>query len=736
MIDVSESVDNVTVILMQCAEDAIIKSDVTAELYETEAQRSLYETYRLCYFNIDAVGDHSYTYDEMVAAGLGTTEIAYAEVGDFYKLADIYTTALLANKRTSIINSYSETNRYYRQLNGLPTDDDPTFKVSDYGTFGGIDGDLYIHECSSSEISVLDNKGIIDDLISTYPTAVYLKYVTRRVDFISAREASDYDLLSTTTTTDENEYIVNLFKNNYELEKNYFSRTFVNRFYTEMYDFYVQTMQFYLIMATIIRSMKTNILSHIDGDVIDEITIQKIMESHGMTYYSSMPRSLKLTIIKNMNYLLSYRGSKQVLIDIQEIFEIDNIYRYVLYKRRNAGGGMDDSDHTLVFVKVPISEKNPRPYLLSATEHLPYASVISEDEYWADDDSLYDEILAKKFNYVNTKYISLENMVNLSEFTYDLTYFLRMILNNKEGMNFNVLLRSTGYDVNLYDLIIYTLALICYRYNYTGEILDSSDEIVSVLGFNSPDNMAEIKSIMESIFNSYILDDYNVATTYGTIDAFLTDYKNNRLVIDNLTTLLSEETDNYKYNQLLKVRKALLLTPTVKANFMKSDGEVASTFEEKVYDSSLSSRYEYIKSLADDDETDDELDDIISSLEQAFPSLVNSYLFNGLNRSQTTYVFENFLSKIISFFKSYRTQLKEFESIFILDDKHLDRIAVLEDIDLQLNLAKYLRVIIQDNTYFEIIKQYDSTITFHESAIEDKETASINIWDNGINYLN
>uniref|UniRef100_UPI0034D5A14A hypothetical protein n=1 Tax=Proteus mirabilis TaxID=584 RepID=UPI0034D5A14A len=89
-----------------------------------------------------------------------------------------------------------------------------------------------------------------------------------------------------------------------------------------------------------------------DVDMMSEKLVDRFMASFGITYFSNAPLHYKRRIAKNMNRLISRKGTDKVIVDILDIFDFNNINIFKYYLVRDETITNSDGSNEVI--------KNPR----------------------------------------------------------------------------------------------------------------------------------------------------------------------------------------------------------------------------------------------------------------------------------------------------------------------------------------------------------------------------------------
>lgn len=423
---------------------------------------------------------------------------------------------------TYFIEHYNEKNNYYRCLNGLP----------DYGTPGilakqkwfddsvKIKEGTYVHELEDDYISYLEGSGILSQLLDEYPTHRYLDHLgAYKIDPYDARKAQAFQLLYLPSI--DYEEISQKFRTTYERNRSYCLRRIYSDAYKYGSDNYDNFITVYLVISTIIDMINAIPEFIARKEIFDSRCVRYIFESYGIKYYSDIPMTYQLKIIKNLNTLIKYKASRRNMEDICAIFGFNNIqiFKYYLLRTRlldkdgnyvvawkevevtdhskcvfineekdvlmdsdgyiltYEGEDGDESSSTvtilvedptkeyeLKFVKVPINDQ-PDEYIKSIQDHINYDMVTLTDEYWdggEDHEEIKKQHLEAEFNYKRSKFISIDSIADMSELAFDAPYFFNMLYDTvklEEYLLLYIPYISSGRMFRLTDIFLYLFAI-------------------------------------------------------------------------------------------------------------------------------------------------------------------------------------------------------------------------------------------------------------------------------------
>lgn len=159
----------------------------------------------------------------------------------------------------------------------------------------------------------------------------------------------------------------------------------------------------------------------------------------------------------------------------------------------------DTSAADLKFIKVPVNEdlsdyKNDPNYIIN------YHEMVAQDEgdTWdggEDHWHLYNRLLDHEFNAVKTKYISVETVTEMTELSFQVSYFYNMLFDNlysEDALTVDIPYIKIGHKFRFMDVVCYLFALM-YLYNgLEDNIMYSPTQILYVKGYNFNEDLNEV----------------------------------------------------------------------------------------------------------------------------------------------------------------------------------------------------------------------------------------------------
>ncbi len=455
----------------------ILKDSDEADSFETEESLKLSDLYVAI-----TGGNRRFTmfqYDEVILSELGvfTQEEITLYAFDNNQIPYDYREALTNLACDQFLENYVEYNNYYRMLNGLPDYGYPEYYVDestipeDKKKF--FDFSIPLSQFKAYQITILDKLGLLSQIQNDNPTLKYLLHLgAKKIDIYKARTAQRFELLY---LPDAEEIVSNRFKE--LLEKN--RMIYTKRHYSNAYKFNSDYYDKFFIIMIIAESVANLIVEipewYIRRDVFDVRTIEFILESNGVKYFESIPLKYQVSLIRVLNKIIKYKSSSKNIYDLASIFDFDDIqvFKYYLVKNRKTdskGDYVEANDSTLLsdmekvydlyFIKTPVDGVFD-DYANDSLNKMSYDSITTEDKYWDgedDHDYIKLKVMQKDFNIQPTKYMSMEVRYNMSEYQFQLEYFMNILMNNKIDkslLNLKLPIVNTKATFEIVDIIVF-----------------------------------------------------------------------------------------------------------------------------------------------------------------------------------------------------------------------------------------------------------------------------------------
>jgi len=327
---------------------------------------------------------------------------------------------------------------FYSYLYDQPNPDGRLNIEKDYNVYSKIPLHKINYRKSPNTYTAVYVDGIIDKIRNNSATDYeYLKYITLNLDIHAVRDANHFDILwYDPFMLDDNE--IDNFFNAYNSVKEY---VLSNKYMKGLEELYTHYSNFELIVI-LFGTFQKICVSYIDTYNVRHYSdkeIYDILDSHNLSSLRAVDISILRKVVDNLDILLSYRGTEEVLQKIMEIASLDNalsIKKYDLVKSFKTDDlglvglkkerGMYDKNVDLAFVDRTIASSSGSSTISPDNQVIDYEDFVIRDPYWANS-GVYEtedgklnairkvkkEILNIEFNRMSTKYIGAISIINM-----------------------------------------------------------------------------------------------------------------------------------------------------------------------------------------------------------------------------------------------------------------------------------------------------------------------------------
>ena len=743
--------------------NVIIKMSAQAAQYETVDSKRAGDVYVAAMLERDIFSSYrNYPVDVLVKAGItdAATIMEYNE--DKWKIPHAKRPLVLKYMRESIINEYEELNDYYRELIGKPPLNTPEeefiYLTEAQMDYYNIDEIRPIHDYPK-EIQIKLERFIIPELIEMYPDREYLKHLgSKAVDLVRAREAKNFEIIFTDIILDN--VFLKAFFETYDFCREYFMSVIYNKTFTGIYNLYDNFIAMNIMIMTTQRLIVDMIKMSIERDFFDLTSIKKMFDAYGIPFFEDLPLDYQRTIVKSLNMLLRSKSTDKVLYDIANVlmYERIQIYKYYLVKERK----MDENGEPVFIykteidedgneVQVPDYEKMYKIYFQSTDILEPnvivaiennanqyhYDEVTRDDVYWWETEELKKELYEREYNFIDTKYLGINLMQNLNNLLYDTCYYLNLLVDNKDTttpmetriLNSDAMKTGTDYlyitldrfttiPVSIFDAVIVLCALVSKKNGMKGNIITSTpSKILSVLGFNFELNFDLIKQNIQKykrIFKDQSILKYLDLLDVQSVDDIDNLYYNFKNFAEFCSDIVANTTDIREYKAFKELYKVFTVREETGEAFKTTDGKVASTYMEYLYDKvpHIAETIEYMHK----DKLGVYIEHVLGKLNEIIPELEYLTSINGTNNNIVLA-----LTSLINFFKSYTVDLRNLNVLYMFDDKFFNKIYMIDDPRLFIKLYPEEKLVsYHDNLHLcTKFDKDDNIIIYSKASIED-----------------
>lgn len=738
------------------AVNAVIKDCDKADASESIESLKASDLYIACRENRARFDQFKYDYKFLVESSILPPALVDSCAENNSKIPEKYRDQLLKLRMQKYIDDYVETNDYYRTYMGLPpmedTEKDFIYLTDDLlADIPALENpERPVHLMNNQDLTILYSHGVIDELIADNPDKTYLKFMSdNAIDLYKARKAMAFQILYIPTVS--NNELMDRWNTKYEQNRMYTLKTYYSEAYKLYSDYYNNFIMVFIILQTML-----DIISEVQEfiarkEIFDDRSIRYLFESYGIPYYPEIPRKYQLAMVKNINTLLKWKASTKNMIDICSLFGFDEveIFRYYLLRDRRIKLDNDndkkndeyqfhyktiidengeektvadnDKNYELKFVRAPIDEPAD-DYLKNEINYEDYDIITNQDEFWdgkSEHEDVKSAILDQEFSWTRTKYISIDTMYDLSNMSFDLPYFINMLVDDtllEDYLYVKIPTIKNNHQFRVADLFVYMMS-ITYLYNgFEDLIMDSRTKILSILGFNFHVDMDEVA---QDIYNRYYLslDDvgasnFDIPTTQiMTFDRLLEIFRTNKDIWKIACKGMVDADNKRIYDCYKKVYDSCYISEYTTTFFKLQDGTTARTYTEflKERDYVLYESIMDLKSYVDETTLRKTISDIIIEIVYVLDQYMDSdefkYVFSKFPAVSGDYV-RTYMLKVVNFFKSYKVHLLDISTVYKAFDKRENSIKVYEDwlMKVKKNPTDYSQIIEEITSNINITK--------------------------------
>lgn len=675
MADYSYSSDVVLSELMRISKDFIWKNPSEALKYEDSANSIEVEQYNLAVQG-KLIFDLVYKFDKEALMNAGFSESDAEILTDSPMAIPEDKRELCAQKETEwLLKHYEEKNNYYRMLNGLPDIEDTEFL---YNTeYPDISDSLTpIHLLDSAQLYALEANGYLSKLMDANPSKKYLNHLTeKKINIYTARNSADYAILWITQSSFTT--LITEFKETYNACRYMVLNIYYLKNMQNSNTEYIGFIGMMILFVTINQIQRKFLEADITRDFYDEESLKYVYDSYGVPFYSAIPMEYHKKIVKNMNILLSHKGSTRVFYDIFDVFgfEAMNVFEYYMMKvhkfdnKKPVFVKNDDGTYNIramydiLFSKVRLYD-DPTSSMIDKKNMVEYKALTDDDPYWITDEDLLNKIYSEEYNFMESKYLGIQTTFNLMKIIYESCYYLKMIIDNRKYLESTTIYNNNIHgNSNLFDLVIYTCALITKKYGFEGNIPSDLAAIGKVMGFNFKEDLVALKNNISE--NDYLKGDTKLLEYLETMD--VNSLASIEKVYKNLTTLrtylvdkMSETADVNVYWAYYELYQTVMYSEYVDDVFVKTDGSPAGSFSELLEDINP----KLYNRLINDTEFDinSELSDTLYLLKNSCKQLSQLQYADNINIDNII----EYMFKLLDYFKSEKAALTGYEITYSL----------------------------------------------------------------------
>jgi hypothetical protein len=712
--------------------NTICKMSTLASKNETEESALYFTAYSNAYHKLDKVTDYIFTKDDIKKVAPLLND-AYVEnivadssyVKDF--LTDEQAATLLKNARQEVIDSYVELNEYYRMIIGLPplTMDEKDWIYVDYEK-SGVVTTIPLHKLTAVQLQKISSTGYLDTIKAKYQNEenyAYVRYVDKGITSIDAREAGPFDILYKPDGTTYQKY-----SEFYNEQRMLWLKTYYSEYLDRSTDYNepleLVTIKMRAVIFYVIDS-KSPLLDRTEW-TNNEASI--VWKENGLVLPKNMPNTYVNTITYVIKFLGSLKGTNYaVKYCAEKIFSGLKLYKYFIRKRMKTGLTFPIPEGTPVtdvyevdFIMRPYDATNVVDFAEEGEDDriLTYDEICDLDPRWRNDEELKKAIYKEKFSYVESKYLSIDNYVDVMSVSEELSLVSRMMIANKSIlMDTLYKYSSTGATHTFYDLFIYFLALFTRSVEAVNVVAPDTLKHLKMkrfLAMHAPTDASLWKVRFVWYFRQHGYTEFlekfpNAITDDMEFVELMTEIDNAVSVAPMFYEIMKDCHNFAEIEFMQKLFRVFRETPQYPESYdMEYPTIDGKTYIEYLEEADGTLYVLYNKCIADDtgSELVVEMDNVILWMIDTFSNMDNTEniakFFENIN------VFVNgitrYLNYIIKMYKAYSTDLVSENNIYEIDGEQYNYQQSIDEVGIDMDITQKLKWNMSQFDYAEIVK--------------------------------
>lgn len=346
-----------------------------------------------------------------------------------------------------------------------------------------------------------------------------------------------------------------------------------------------------------------------------------------------------------------------------------------------------ERDITMLFLRIPLKAMtDTNSYVRKKEKVKAYDAMTLADKFWDGEDGSEDSfklhnairaaIAEKEFNYSRTKYMSVNNMIDVTAMSFQIAYFYNMLYDDvfKENLLVMQIPSISPYKkFKISHIFCYLTALAYLFKGIDDNLMQEPSQILYVKGFNFRSDLAKLKqSIKDKRFDPKDYDVWGFLNPPGQIPdmkSFIEIYNTNRKIHKVITHGMVDAKNYDVYSIWKMLYDSLMIFKFNMTYFKLNNGKVATTFSEFLQEKdnvlyvSLKTMENISDEVARQEAIVQMIQDIVYLLEDYIDSKEFKYIFSNLPGVSGEYLLE-YLFTMINFFKSYKVVLNNMSTEF------------------------------------------------------------------------
>lgn len=722
------------------SEDDLIRHHIGYDPYQA------FEEYRNAYMKTDTLSTYKFTGKELLEYTDNLDAIRYVIKNTSsirYYLTDDQITDLLNKKRSVVISEYQEYNNYYRTLLGLPnivwnqgkSTIPSTQLIYVKQEITGIDNSKPLHQMSVAECGILRTLGVLDALYDEHKFE-WIKYVGLELNVINLRMAKNFDIIY----YNKEKAGMSEFYAMYRNVRNSYMINHYNEYDIMTYEFMEPIVCIHLLMTTLACTTAENIFSK-DINVAD---LKNIFRSYGLPKFDISDTYL-LKIADKLNVLIEHKGTHKGLQMLSDIFDGISIFKYFITKRLKSNGelnydGLSNKDkYDLYYVRAPLDADDVFSYIDDTKNRRPFKQMADADPLWGFEGDIFEDEIKdiEEFSYSTSKYLALENKIDIVTFAIETAYFIRFVIEHtKEMRKLRFYLDTVGKQCTMLEILTYLQVLIFKKYRITADIPDTMASVIYMYSIKNESDYEGLKRRFRDYFKWHRdsklkglnIDEFNDIVD-GTILSFRTaldSFEVNYKVIEKLKKYRAMTTDRRDYQTIETLIQAITYGSKLpelynnKTNF--EDFLVTATKGGNLFQLRLLELEQIVNEEERKDKYNNEINEVLALIRQFCDRVKHKKLLTTLDNMQSVFTdidLLSFLETVIDFFKSYTQDVINKGVVFLISDVG-DKLQVTERFTkfLSMNLWETVLLSLYTGKYNkELVTYLNNKINYRKDTI-------------------
>jgi hypothetical protein len=367
-----------------------------------------------------------------------------------------------------------------------------------------------------------------------------------------------------------------------------------------------------------------------------------------------------------------------IVFDAENIIKLQNTSQYVIYEP------VVKDMYKLSFVEIPMDAPNKAEYLADTSYHLDYDLVVSDDKLWGgnrDRDEFLNEVLKSEYNYLTSKYISINSTYDLTKLNFEVCYMFKLLSELKDSERYlNLEIKFIG-ETPLFEAVVALFALTCKKFGLEGNILNTTTMKLSVLGFNFSLDNTYIEQVVKDakLYKrdpSFRIEDIEIIRNprlFANGTEIVNLYLDNENILQNIYNYKYNAKTIQEYNAYKRIEQASLYSQYYNEIY-KVDGVVSDTYLD--YLRRVNPKLYKMVNETTDESILEVMDYILLALTEFMDSDKFKYLFFNIPTISLDLI-KRFIYYLVNIFKSYTVDLKSMNVIYHVDDKRLHNIKLI-----------------------------------------------------------